>query len=165
MLATSSSLSKPHYQKCMILRVTHSMDFYLTISQHIYREYPKSPSSHTVLHSLHPTTPRPLYDAYDRQHNGEIAQGASKTKHHRPWVMQMIVHGFPSRLVGTPSYSRHTVLQQSTRPIIIRPHYNSNGHGNIPINHGIYGTRTATHSLVALRSQGASKPTSSASSS
>ena len=75
---------------------------YLTISQHIYREYPKSPSSHPVLHPLHPTAYYRLYDAYGRQHNGEIAQGASKTKHHRPWVMQMIVHGFPSRLVGTP---------------------------------------------------------------
>jgi structure-specific endonuclease subunit SLX1 len=35
-----------------------------------------------------------------RQHNGEIAQGARKTRSKRPWVMQMIVHGFPSRLVN-----------------------------------------------------------------
>lgn len=28
-----------------------------------------------------------------RQHNGEISQGAWKTKRKRPWVMHMIVHG------------------------------------------------------------------------
>jgi hypothetical protein len=30
------------------------------------------------------------------QHNGEITQGARKTTKNRPWVMQMIIHGFPS---------------------------------------------------------------------
>jgi structure-specific endonuclease subunit SLX1 len=35
-----------------------------------------------------------------RQHNGELAQGARKTRSKRPWVMHMIVHGFPSRLVN-----------------------------------------------------------------
>ncbi|THH21381.1 hypothetical protein EW146_g138 [Bondarzewia mesenterica] len=35
-----------------------------------------------------------------RQHNGEIAQGAHKTVRNRPWVMQMIVYGFPSRLTA-----------------------------------------------------------------
>lgn len=34
------------------------------------------------------------------QHNGEITQGAWKTKNKRPWVMQMIVHGFPSKLAA-----------------------------------------------------------------
>ncbi|KDQ56849.1 hypothetical protein JAAARDRAFT_59073 [Jaapia argillacea MUCL 33604] len=50
-----------------------------------------------------------------RQHNGEITQGASKTKTGRPWVMQMLVHGFPSRLSALqfewawqhPHISRH----------------------------------------------------------
>ncbi|KZP21305.1 hypothetical protein FIBSPDRAFT_740815, partial [Athelia psychrophila] len=32
-----------------------------------------------------------------RQHNGELTQGARKTAGGRPWVMQMLVHGFPSR--------------------------------------------------------------------
>ena len=49
------------------------------------------------------------------QHNGEISQGAGKTSKNRPWVMQMIIYGFPSKLAAlqfewawqNPHISRH----------------------------------------------------------
>lgn len=42
-----------------------------------------------------PSPPRRI-----RQHNGELTQGAWKTQNNRPWVMQLIVHGFPSKLAA-----------------------------------------------------------------
>ncbi len=34
-----------------------------------------------------------------RQHNGVIGQGARGTAAYRPWAMQLLVHGFPSKPV------------------------------------------------------------------
>ncbi|CAO3656681.1 unnamed protein product [Mucor hiemalis] len=53
-----------------------------------------------------------------RQHNGELTQGAYKTKKHRPWQYVMIVHGFPSKVHALqfewawqkPLQSRHIKL-------------------------------------------------------
>ncbi|PPQ98457.1 hypothetical protein CVT24_004135 [Panaeolus cyanescens] len=53
----------------------------------------QSPDSTSVYIGSTPSPPRRI-----RQHNGEITAGARKTASKRPWVMQMIVHGFPSRL-------------------------------------------------------------------
>ncbi|TFK25543.1 hypothetical protein FA15DRAFT_668424 [Coprinopsis marcescibilis] len=52
----------------------------------------QTPDSKTVYIG---STPSPIRRI--RQHNGEVAAGAKKTKNGRPWVMQMLVHGFPSR--------------------------------------------------------------------
>ncbi len=72
--------------------------------KNIYRQYPKSTETYSVSRPIdgevvayHPMTWG--IAILDRQHNGEITAGAWKTKHKRPWIMQMIVHGFPSKLV------------------------------------------------------------------
>lgn len=100
--------------------------------QNIYREHTKPSQAYTVrviclfnLSSTELIHPR-------RQHNGDIAQGAWKTRRNQPWVMQMIVHGFPSRLAALqfewawqhPHISRH-LRGEDGKPIDnVTQHYN-----------------------------------------
>ncbi|PFH52046.1 hypothetical protein AMATHDRAFT_96597, partial [Amanita thiersii Skay4041] len=64
-----------------------------------------------------------------RQHNGQLTQGAWKTRHKRPWVMQMLVYGFPSKLAALqfewawqhPHLSRHLRANNGT-PIFANDH-------------------------------------------
>ncbi|KAF8621551.1 hypothetical protein AX15_007720 [Amanita polypyramis BW_CC] len=139
---SASNTSALKFYECIGMRISSGLDVSIaipvltshtldcTMSSSSLRGFPpfyacyllksvQSPKSQATYIGSTPNPPRRI-----RQHNGEISQGAWKTKHKRPWVMQMIVHGFPSRLAALqfewawqhPYLSRH-LRDQDGKPL------------------------------------------------
>lgn len=64
-----------------------------------------------------------------RQHNGEIAGGARRTKRNGPWRMGCFVYGFPNKISGLkfefawtyPKKSKYVGVLRSPRRRLVRP--------------------------------------------
>ena len=98
----------------------------LITTQNLYRKHPESTKENTVRSSPYQRPPA-LPRRGTSQHNGEISQGAWKTSKSRPWVMQMIIYGFPSKLAALqfewawqhPHISRH-LRDQLGKPLFTK---------------------------------------------
>ncbi|KAL1746543.1 hypothetical protein HDZ31DRAFT_33966 [Schizophyllum fasciatum] len=84
------------------------------------------------------STPNPPRRIRSLASSPDITQGAWKTKHRRPWVMQLIIHGFPSKLAALqfewawqhPHLSRH-LKDASGQPLVKTGHKNKGMKNNI----------------------------------
>lgn len=69
--------------------------------------WPESFFACYLLRSLHPKHPYSTYIGFTvnpyrrlRQHNGEIANGAKRTKRKRPWKMVALIYGFTTKVAA-----------------------------------------------------------------
>ncbi|KAH9444590.1 hypothetical protein H4Q26_006154 [Puccinia striiformis f. sp. tritici PST-130] len=82
---------------------------------YLLRSYHKGKRNQRTYVGSTPSPPRRI-----RQHNGELKGGAVRTKYYRPWEMELICYGFPSKLVAlqfewalnTPYKSRHLQVEK-----------------------------------------------------
>jgi hypothetical protein len=121
------SAMTPNATSCVLsIRSLRLSGHRLIIAQDIHWKYSQSTKENTV-RSLGNCTSYFFLDVSPSQHNGEIPQGAWKTLKSRPWVMQMIVYGFPSRHAALqfewawqhPERSRH-LRNSSGKPLFTR---------------------------------------------
>ncbi|EFP85032.2 Slx4p interacting protein [Puccinia graminis f. sp. tritici] len=85
---------------------------------YLLRSYYKGKRNERTYVGSTPNPPRRI-----RQHNGELKGGAVRTKYYRPWEMELICYGFPSKLVAlqfewawnTPYKSRHLQAVKPTK--------------------------------------------------